>query len=93
MTDTDLPEERGGDDESQRSTPAPRTRSGGGGGGFLQFPRDVATEMRRVSWPTRADVASTSVVVLIAVAFFGLYIWGVDSLLAWVFTALEGWLR
>ena len=94
MTDTDLPEERERDDESRSSTPAPRSRTGGGGGGGMtQFPRDVALEMRRVSWPTRAEVASTTVVVLIAVVFFGLYIWGVDSLLAYVFTALEGWLK
>ncbi len=88
MTDENLPEERDRDDESRPARP----RSGGGGG-FLQFPKDVALEMRRVSWPTRADVASTTVVVLIAVLFFAIYIWGVDSLLAWFFTALEGWLR
>jgi len=90
MTDSDLPEER--DDESSSSTPAPRSK-GGGGGGFLQFPRDVALEMRRVSWPSRSEVVSTTVVVLIAVAFFSLYIWGVDSLLAFVFTTLENWLK
>ena len=93
MTDTDLPEERERDDESRSSTPAPRSRTGGGGGGMMQFPKDVALEMRRVSWPTRSEVASTTVVVLIAVVFFGIYIWGVDSLLAYVFTTLEGWLK
>jgi preprotein translocase subunit SecE len=94
MTETDLPGERGRDDESGPSTPAPRSRTGGtGGGGMMQFPKDVALEMRRVSWPTRSEVASTTVVVLIAVVFFGIYIWGVDSLLAYVFTTLEGWLK
>ena len=92
MTDSDLPEDLERREESRSSKPAPRTRSGGGGG-FLQFPKDVAAEMKRVSWPSRADVVSTTVVVLSAVAFFGVYIWGVDSLLAWVFTTLEGWLR
>ena len=92
MTDSDLPEEREQREEPRSSKPAQRSRIGGGGG-FLQFPKDVAAEMKRVSWPTRADVVSTTVVVLVSVAFFGVYIWGVDSLLAWVFTTLEGWLR
>jgi preprotein translocase subunit SecE len=60
-----------------------------GGGGPLNFFREVSLEMKRVSWPTRSEVASTTIVVLIAVAFFGLYLWGVDSLLTLVFSTLE----
>ena len=65
----------------------------GGGGGPIAFFRDVSLEMRRVSWPTRSEVASTTVVVLIAVAFFGLYLWGVDSVLTFLFSTLERWLQ
>jgi preprotein translocase subunit SecE len=95
MSDTDLPEESGAGRESERSTtPAPRTRaSKGGGGGPIQFVRDVQLEMKRVSWPSRSEVVSTTIICLIAVLFFGLYLWGVDSLLSLFFNTLEGWLK
>ena len=96
MSATDLPGEPSEADVARASKhttpPAPRTRIAGGGGpgGFI---RDVNLEMKRVSWPTRSEVLSTTVVVLIAVVFFGLYLWGVDSLLTLIFTSLEAWLR
>ncbi|MEW6737132.1 MAG: preprotein translocase subunit SecE [Acidobacteriota bacterium] len=48
---------------------------------FKQFGRDVKTEMKKVSWPTRQEVYSTTLVVLIAVFFFGFFLWGVDVLI------------
>ena len=30
---------------------------------------------------------------MIAVAFFGFYLWGVDSILGLIFSTLEGWLK
>jgi preprotein translocase subunit SecE len=59
----------------------------------VDFARDVKLEMKKVTWPNRQEVSSTTVVVVIAVAFFGLYLWGVDSLLAFLFTKAESWLR
>ena len=49
--------------------------------------------MRKVSWPSRSEVVSTTVICMIAVAFFGFYLWGVDSLLYFLFSTLEGWLK
>ena len=94
MSESDLPEEstRSGR-EAERPTPsAPRTRRFGLGGP-IQFIRDVQLEMRRVSWPSRAEVLSTTVICMIAVAFFGFYLWGVDSILGLIFSTLEGWLK
>jgi preprotein translocase subunit SecE len=46
---------------------------------WLEFLHDVRVELRQVTWPSREDVISTTAVVIIAVAFFALYFFGVDS--------------
>ena len=46
---------------------------------MIQFLRDVRAEMRRVSWPTVANVKNTTIITLIAVVFFALYLWVVDQ--------------
>ena len=40
----------------------------------FQFFRDVKAEMKRVTWPTKQDVARWSVVVVCALIFFGVYV-------------------
>jgi preprotein translocase subunit SecE len=45
------------------------------------FYQDVKMEMRKTTWPTRTEVWSTTVVVIIAVIFFGAYLAGVDYLI------------
>jgi len=47
-----------------------------------QFYLDVRSEMKKVSWPGRQEVVGTTVVVIVAVFFFGLYLGLVDYLLA-----------
>jgi preprotein translocase subunit SecE len=47
-----------------------------------QFYTDVRSEMRKVSWPSRQEVFGTTIVVVVAVFFFGLYLGLVDYLLA-----------
>ena len=55
---------------------------------FRSFLHDVRVEMRQVNWPSRADVISTTVVVTVTVAFFGVYFFFADS----IFTKIIGWL-
>ncbi|HEU5410464.1 MAG TPA: preprotein translocase subunit SecE [Candidatus Acidoferrales bacterium] len=77
-------------------------RGGGGGGNaatsalakageypkrWKQFLHDVRSEMAKVVWPSRPEVVSTTVVVIITVAFFGLFFLGTDSL----FGAMFNW--
>lgn len=57
------------------------------------FYHDVKLEMRKTAWPTRAEVWSTTLVVIIAVIFFGFYLWGVDLLVTLGFDALEKGIR
>jgi preprotein translocase subunit SecE len=59
----------------ERGLAGPRT-------GFFQrtsqFVRDTRAEMRRVSWPTANEVKNTTIITLIAVIFFAIYLFGVD---------------
>ncbi|HEY3930578.1 MAG TPA: preprotein translocase subunit SecE [Candidatus Koribacter sp.] len=54
------------------------------------FYNDVRSEMKKVSVPSRKEVQSTTVVVVITVFIFGLYFWVVDNaigkLIDYVFT-------
>ena len=43
-----------------------------------QFVRDVRAEMKRVSWPTATEVRNTTLITLVAVIFFAVYLYGVD---------------
>ena len=46
-----------------------------------QFYLDVRSEMRKVSWPGRQEVISTTTIVILAVVFFGAYLGVVDIIL------------
>lgn len=46
---------------------------------FISYCRDVRTEMQRVTWPTKSDVAHSSLVVIGALIFFGVLIYLVDT--------------
>jgi preprotein translocase subunit SecE len=46
-----------------------------------QFYADVRSEMKKVSWPGRQEVTGTTIVVIVAVFFFGFYLGLVDLLL------------
>ena len=43
------------------------------------FASDVRSEMRRVTWPTLKDVQNTTIITIIAVAFFAAYLWLIDK--------------
>jgi preprotein translocase subunit SecE len=45
------------------------------------FFSDVRMEMRKVSWPGRNEVYGTTIVVIFAVFFFGIYLGLVDVVL------------
>ena len=56
-----------------------------------QFLRDVRAEMRRVSWPTMNEVKNTTIITIVAVIFFAVYLFLVDQGLARLILGLE-WL-
>lgn len=79
-----------GDDGEKSSFKVPKLSLFGRVGEFYQA---VKLEMRKTTWPTRTEVWSTTVVVLIAIVFFGFYLWGIDRLVTLGFEALEKAIR
>jgi preprotein translocase subunit SecE len=54
------------------------------------FLRDVRSEMRKVVWPARAEVQSTTGVVIITVFIFAAYFWLVDNIIGRAVEAVLG---
>lgn len=52
---------------------------------------DVKLEMKKVSWPTRQEVINTTIVVIVAVFFFGFFLFGTDIVLSYLIHGIE-WL-
>jgi len=85
-----------------------RGGNGGGGGNGLtsglgklgehprrlrSFLHDVRVEMRQVNWPSWLDVRSTTVVVTVTVAFFGLYFWLTDLVFSRLYVIVNGYFK
>ncbi|MBC7910054.1 MAG: preprotein translocase subunit SecE [Pyrinomonadaceae bacterium] len=58
-----------------------------------QFLHDVRQEMKRVSWPSATDVKNTTIIVIVAVLFFAVYLFAVDRGVAFLITQLDSLLR
>ena len=43
-----------------------------------QFLHETRVEMRGVTWPSRSEMVSTTVVVILTTAFFAVFLWLVD---------------
>ena len=50
---------------------------------------EVKLEMQKVSWPTRQEVINTTIVVIIAVFFFGFFLFGTDIVLTYLIQGIE----
>ena len=44
----------------------------------VEFIKDTKKELKNVSWPSRQELVSTTVVVIVCVFFFGTFLWLVD---------------
>ena len=80
--------------ESNRATGGASTASAGGATprkrvGVFQFLREVRGELKRVNWPSRGDVTSYTIVVLVAVTLLTLFVFALDqlfgALVLWIF--------
>jgi preprotein translocase subunit SecE len=52
------------------------------------FLKDVRSEMRKVVWPSRTEVKSTTIVVIVTVFLFAAYFWLVDTIIGNVIEAV-----
>ena len=46
------------------------------------FLTEVRSELKKVTWPSRKEVYSTTIVVIATSVFFGFYLWGLDLALS-----------
>ncbi len=58
-------------------------------GRMSQFLRDVRAEMKRVSWPAAKEVKNTTIITLVAVVFFAVYLFLVDRVWAFLILGLN----
>ena len=56
-------------------------------GRMAQFIRDVRAEMKRVSWPSAKEVKNTTIITIVAVIFFAIYLFLVDRM--WSFLLVQ----
>ena len=62
-------------------------------GRMVQYLRDVRAEMKRVSWPSYKEVQNTTIITLIAVIFFAVYLFLVDRIWAFLLSQLHNLLN
>jgi preprotein translocase SecE subunit len=70
--------------EQKKSAAASRQQQAGS-----DFVRGVFTELRRVTWPTRNEWVSATVLTLGLVIGVGLITWALDNGFAWLFAQLH----
>ena len=56
---------------------------------FINFLKETRTELKKVTWPSRNEVTSTTIVVIIATVFFGFYLFFMDIIFSWVITQIK----
>ncbi|MDI6846428.1 MAG: preprotein translocase subunit SecE [Candidatus Saccharicenans sp.] len=56
---------------------------------LVNFLRDVRSELKRVTWPSKQEVYGTTVIVIITVFFFGFYLFFVDVLFSWIIAQIK----
>ena len=57
---------------------------------FKKYLIDVRAELKKVVWPTRRDTTTTTMVVIAMVFAVSIFLWLVDSLLAFTVSAIVG---
>ena len=62
--------------------PSARTASAGRGGRIGRFLREVISELRKVLWPSRNELVTYTIVVIVFVAFMVALVAGLDLLFA-----------
>jgi preprotein translocase subunit SecE len=56
---------------------------------FVSFLREVRAELKKVTWPSRNEVYSTTIVVIFATFFFGFYLFFMDVVFSWLITKIK----
>jgi preprotein translocase subunit SecE len=57
---------------------------------WIRFLREVADELRRVTWPTRREVITYAAVVILTVCVLDAFVYGLDVLFSRIVVELFG---
>jgi preprotein translocase subunit SecE len=57
---------------------------------LISFLREVRAELKKVTWPSKNEVYSTTIVVIIATVFFGFYLYFMDLIFSWILNQVRG---
>ena len=55
-----------------------------GFGGVVRFFREVGSELTTVAWPSRHDIVKLTMVVLVAIGIFAVYIFSLDIVVGYL---------
>lgn len=58
--------------------------------GLVEFAQETRHEIAKVSWPTRHEVVTTTIVVMVGAVAFGLFFLAVDSVLGFAVRHILG---
>jgi len=58
----------------------------------IPFLKDVRAELKKVTWPSRNEVTSTTIIVIIAIVFFGFYLFFMDVVFSWLLSQIKAFL-
>jgi len=56
---------------------------------FWAFLKDAKAELKKVTWPSRKEVTSTTIVVIVATVFFGFFLFFMDVIFSWAFAQIK----
>ncbi len=56
---------------------------------LVNFLKEARAELKKVTWPSRNEVTSTTIVVIIATFFFGFYLYFMDLIFSWVIKQIK----
>ena len=65
----------------------PEVKSTSGVGGFL---REVKTEIKKVTWPTKRELIGYTITVILSSLFAAFLIWAIDAVLSVLFRLVMG---
>lgn len=56
----------------------------------IEFVKDVESEVKRITWPTRSDALKSTIAVLVITGFFALFFSVVDYFFSYLFGLILG---
>ncbi len=57
---------------------------------IFSFLREVKAELKKVTWPSKNEVYSTTIVVILTTVFFGVYLYFMDLIFSWILNYVRG---